>query len=116
MGFTLESYSVEHDSAHLDNRKGEARDKLLEAIKEVLSFSDVVLNFLEINSSFRKKDIIEDPGVFSRKLEELFGAGAHGIERLIIERFYNKMTLRYIRDREKTFADYIDEAVKMYID
>jgi len=113
---SLESYEVNVDAAFRGNRMGEARDKLLEAVEEVLNFSDVVLNFLEINTGFRRKGILEDPGTFSRELEDLFGAGAYGIERLIIERFYYKMNLKYVRSREKTFVDYIKEAVKMYVD
>jgi hypothetical protein len=116
MELSLESYEVEGDAAYRGNRMGEARDKLLEAIEEVLNFSDVVLNFLEINTGFRRKSILEDPGVFCRELEDLFGAGAYGIERLIVERFYSKMNLKYVKDRKKTFADYISEAVKLYLD
>lgn len=112
----MESYQVDYESIHLGNRRNEARDKLLESIEEVLNFSDVVLNFLEMNTGFNRYTILEDPDVFSSELEDLFGAGARGIEDLIVERFYGKINVKYVRVREKSFVDYINEAVEAYID
>jgi len=112
----LETYQIDIDSIHLGNRMNEARDKLLESIEEVLNFSDVVLNFLEMNTGFSRNTILEVPEVFCSELEDLFGAGARGIEDLIIERFYGKMNMKYVRVREKSFRDYVNEAVKVYVD
>jgi hypothetical protein len=94
----------------------EVREKLLESIDEVLNFSDVVLNFLEMNTEFNRHTILENPEVFCSELEDLFGAGARGIEALIVERFYVKLNIKYVRVREKSFIQYINEAVKAYID
>jgi len=112
----MESYQVDCEAAFQGNRRNEARDKLLESIEEVLSFSEVVLNFLELNTGFRKSTILDDPRVFCIELEDIFGAGAYGVEDLIIEKFYRKMNLRFVKDRKKTFADYVNEALKEYVD
>ncbi len=111
---TTESYQVDYETAYQGNRRNEARDKLLESIEEVLNFSEVVLNFLELNTGFRRSTIIDDPRVFCCELEDLFGAGAYGIENLIIEKFYSKINLRFVKDRKKTFVDYVNEALKEY--
>lgn len=98
-----------------DNRLDEFNDRLVESIEEVLNFSQVVLNFLELNTAFKRGEIVNDPGLFSNGLEDLFGDSAKGIERLIVERFYSKIKLKYVRNREKTFSDYVNEALNSYI-
>jgi len=98
-----------------DNRIDEFNDKLVESIEEVLSFSKVVLNFLELNTSFKRGEIVKNPGLFSSGLEDLFGDSARGIEELIVERFYSKIKLKYVRSREKSFSDYVSEAFNSYI-
>ncbi|MBN2334069.1 hypothetical protein JXL21_00820 [Candidatus Bathyarchaeota archaeon] len=81
----------------------------------MLNFSRVVLNFLELNTPFRRGEIVKDPIVFSSELEDLFGASANDIEDLIIEKFYSKIRIKYVRDRSKNFAEYVKEAMKSYI-
>lgn len=98
-----------------DNRVDEFNEKLVESIEEVLSFSKVVLNFLELNTAFKRGEIVKKPGVFSTELEDLFGDSANGIEELIVERFYSKIKMKYVRNREKSFSDYINEALNSYI-
>ena len=98
-----------------DNRVEEFNEKLVESIEEVLSFSKVVLNFLELNTSFNRREIVRNPGGFSRELEDLFGDSANGIEELIVERFYSKIKMNYVRSREKSFSEYVSEALNSYI-
>lgn len=95
-------------------KREEFRESLIESIEEVLSFSQVVLNFLELNTSFKRTTILEYPYVFSRELEDLFGQSAKGIEELIIERLYKKICKKYIKDSNMNFEDYISEALKRY--
>ena len=38
-----------------------------------MSFSKVVLNFLELNTSFRRGEIVKNLGLLSSGLEDLFG-------------------------------------------
>lgn len=113
---TAETFQFDQDIAYeLDNRIDEFNDKLVESIEEVLSFSKVVLNFLELNTAFKRGEIVKNPGVFSRELEDLFGDSANGIEELIVERFYSKIKMKYIRSREKSFSEYVSEALNSYI-
>ncbi len=111
-----ETIRFDQDIAYeLDNRVDEFNEKLVESIEEVLSFSKVVLNFLELNTAFKRGEIVKNPGVFSTELEGLFGDSANGIEELIVERFYSKIKMKYVRSREKSFSDYISEALNSYI-
>lgn len=106
-----------HDlnSPTYDRKKEEFRKYLIESIEEVLSFSKVVLNFLELNTSFKKAKILERPDIFSIELEDLFGDSARGIEDLILERLCKKINKKYIKDRNMRFEDSINEALKGYI-
>ena len=109
-----ESYNL--DEPLLSRKKEEFRKCLMESIEEVLSFSKVVLNFLELNTPFKCEEILECPEVFSSELRDLFGQSAIGIEDLIIERFFIKIDKQYEKDRNKKFEDYIKEALKGYTD
>ena len=99
-----------------DRKREEFRDCLIECIEEVLSFSKVVLNFLEMNTEFKKETILECPDVFSSELEDLFGQSARGIEDLILERLYMKINKKYEKDRDRKFEDYIGEALKGFLE
>jgi len=98
-----------------DNRRDEFNDKLVESIEEVLNFSKVVLNLLELDTAFKRGEIVKNPGLFSSGLEDLFGDSASGIEELIVERFYSKIKLKFVRSRKKTFTEYVNEALNSYI-
>lgn len=111
-----ETVQFEQDDAYEhDNRRDEFNEKLVESIEEVLNFSQVVLNFLELNTAFKRGEIVKNPGLFSNGLEDLFGDSAKGIEELIIKIFYSKIKLKYVRSREKTFSKYVNEALNSYI-
>ena len=105
-----EAYNL--DDPLRGKKKEEFRECLMESIEEVLSFSKVVLNFLELNTAFKCKEIVECPEVFSCELRDLFGQSANGIEDLIIERFFKKIDKKYIKDRGKKFEDHIKEALE----
>jgi hypothetical protein len=94
----------------------EFREILLECIEEVLSFSQVVLNFLEMSTPFKRVNILECSDVFSNELEDLFGDSARGIEDLILERLYKKINKKYEKNRDKKFDEYIRDALKGYIE
>ena len=106
----------ERDESILNRKREEFRVCLIESIEEVLSFSRVVLNFLELNSDFREQSILESPKNFSCGLEDLFGDSARGIEDLIVERLYKKINKKYVRDRDKKFEDHIKDGLKGYIE
>jgi hypothetical protein len=111
-----ETIQFEQDVAYEhDNRRDEFNEKLVESIEEVLNFSKVVLNFLELNTTFKRGEIVKNPGLFSSGLNDLFGDSAKGIEEIIVERFYSKIKMKYVRSREKTFSEYVNEALNSYI-
>ena len=97
-------------------KKDEFKDNLIDSIEEVLSFSQVVLNFLELNTAFKKEDIVDNPHIFCEELRDLFGASAIGIEDLIIERLYSKIKMKYRKERGKDFKCYLDEALTCYME
>ncbi len=107
-----ETYSL--DAPLFDKKKEEFRAYLMDSIEEILSFSKVVLNFLELNTRFKRNEILDCPDVFSCELEDLFGQSARGIEDLIIERVYDKADIKYVKNREKNFEEYIKEALETY--
>lgn len=105
--------SVKYD-AKSSNRKKEYREILIESIEDILDFSQVILNFLELNTEFKKERILENPSIFSLELEDIFGSSSSGIEELIIKRLYKKIQVEYIKNKEKTFSDYISEGLEEY--
>lgn len=104
------------ESNTMENRQSEFNQKLVESIEDILSFSQVILNFLELNTPFKRNEISENPDIFTSELEDLFGSSAPGIEDLIIEKLYQKINFRYEKIREKKFSDYIEEAYEFYGD
>jgi hypothetical protein len=54
--------------------------------------------------------------VFSRELEDLFGASASGIEKLIIEKLYDKIKRKYRMERGKGFDTCISEALAYFLE
>ncbi|MCJ7730876.1 hypothetical protein MUP51_01050 [Candidatus Bathyarchaeota archaeon] len=107
-----------HETAALLSirKREDFRENLIESIEEILSFSKVILNFLELNTPFKKSSIIEYPDVFCCELEDLFGDSARGIEDLILERLYKKINIKYEKDRNKKFEEYVHGALKLYIE
>jgi hypothetical protein len=111
MSLDLENNVMEINES---NKVDDFQDKLIESIEEVLNFSDVVLNFLELNTPFKKYEIIKNPDIFESELEDLFGSSSNGIIELIVKKFYMKIKLKYRKDRTKKFSDYIREAFKYH--
>lgn len=107
---------VNLDAPINDRRRDEFKDYLIESIEEVLSFSKVILNFLELNTDFTRESILENPEVFSNELKDFFGDSANGIENLVIERLYSKIDKKFRADRAKCFKDYICDALDQYVE
>jgi len=97
-----------------NRQKEEFRVYVIESIEEVLSFSKVVLNFLELYSDFNQERILDEPGIFSSELEDLFGDSTRGIQDLILKRLYSKVNQRYIPARTRKFEDYLSDALKCF--
>jgi hypothetical protein len=106
-------HNFNYDNISSDKKK-EYKEKIIESIEDVLDFSKVILNFLELNTEFRKESILKNPEIFSRELEDIFGSSSSGIEELIIKRLYKKINAIYVKKEEKRFSDYIFEGMKLY--
>jgi len=88
-------------------------DKLLEeAVDEglnVLGNSGKQMLFFHLEKSFslKKNEILKKPETFTVAIEEIFGAGALVLERLIIKSVYSKLGLKYQEKKECTFSDFL---------
>ena len=94
--------------------KADAFNKILIAtISEVLDFSDVVLNFLELNSSFKRGEIMKNADALSRGLRELFGDSGIIIEDIILKKVYQKLSIPN-EGQKGTFAEKLNHAYKYF--
>ena len=46
---------------------------LLKAIRESLDFGEVIIRFIELNSSIRKDEFVYNPEAFAREMKKIFG-------------------------------------------
>ncbi|MFA5870132.1 MAG: hypothetical protein WC941_10590 [Candidatus Bathyarchaeia archaeon] len=69
-------------------------DVLVATILEVLDFGDVVLNFLELNSPFKRKEIMKDPEILLAELRGLFGDSGVIIGDIIVKKVYAKLGIK----------------------
>jgi hypothetical protein len=95
-------------------KEDEFNEILLSIISEVLDFSDVILTFLELNTSFKKDDIMKDVDALSFGLRELLGDSGVIIEDIIVKRVYNKLNIPY-NVKSGTFKEKIDHAYACFI-
>ncbi len=86
---------------------------LVVTISEILDFGDVVLNFLELNSQFKRREIMNDPEVLSVELRGLFGDSGAIIEDIIVKKVYTKLGLKPDSTRG-SFGDRLRFAYKRF--
>lgn len=90
-------------------------DKLfMEAVDDSLSVlpmsgREMLFFHLERSSSIRKHDIPKNPESFIVALEQIFGAGAWVLEKLILKNLYLKLGLEFRERRDYTFKDYLKD-------
>ncbi len=89
---------------------------LIESISEVLDFSQVIFRFLELNTPFKKNEIIDKPEIFSNELRDLFGTSGVIIEEIIIRRLCSKIDMKYENRPDLKFEDYIKNALTDYLE
>ena len=95
------------------NKADDFNKILLATISEVLDFSDVVLNFLELNSSFKRGEIMKNANALSCGLRELFGDSGAIIEDIILKRVYQKLEIPS-EGKKGTFAEKLSYAYKCF--
>ena len=84
----------------------------MEAVDESLtvlpkSGREMLFFHLERSFSIKRGDIPKKPENFVDALEQIFGAGAHVLEKLIVKNLYSKLGLEYRERKDYTFADYL---------
>ena len=112
----MQTEQVDLNANMYNRKKEEFRIHLIESIEDVLSFSKVVLKFLELYSDFNQDRILDEPWIFCSELEDLFGDSAKGIQNLVLKRLYSKINQRYRQDSTKSFEDYLSDALKHFIE
>jgi len=100
--------SVKEEKMHRLNRL------LLKAIHESLDFGEVIIRFIELNSSIRKDEIVYNPGAFAREMEKIFGVSSAIMLEAIVKRLYTNLGIK-IENKKRSFQEYIIEAAKSIV-
>lgn len=93
---------------------------LMEAVDESLtvlpkSGREMLFFHLERSFSLKKHDIPKKPEIFATALEQIFGAGALILEKLIVKNLYSKLGLEYKDRRDLTFADCLKGVINAHL-
>ncbi len=99
------------------NKATTFRNALLEAVDSGLqvlgeSVKYVTYHHIERNSSLRREEIPDKLDDFHKGLESLFGAGARVIERIIVDKLYSELGLKFEEHEGRTLVDYVNRAKK----
>jgi len=87
---------------------------LLKAIHESLDFGEVIIRFIELNSSIRKDEIVYNPGAFAREMKKIFGVSSAIMLEAIVKRLYTNLGIK-IENKKRSFQEYIIEAAKSIV-
>ncbi len=87
---------------------------LLKAIRESLDFGEVIIRFIELNSSIRKDEIVYNPEAFAREMEKIFGVSSAIMLEAIVKRLYTSLGIK-IENKKRSFQEYIIEAAKSIV-
>jgi 5'-deoxynucleotidase YfbR-like HD superfamily hydrolase len=96
------------------SKEKEFNEVILSTIKEVLDFSEVILNFLELNTSFTRGEILKNTDALSHGLRELLGDSGGIIEDIIAKRVYEKLNIPYT-PKSGTFKEKMNHAYESRI-
>lgn len=89
----------------------EAVDEGLESLGE--SGKHMIFYHLDKNYSVKRHEIPKTPEAFAEGLEEIFGAGASVLERLIVKSLYSKLGIKPENVEKCPFVDCV-KYVKMH--
>jgi 5'-deoxynucleotidase YfbR-like HD superfamily hydrolase len=96
------------------SKEEEFNEIIVSTISEVLDFSEVILNFLELNTSFKRNMIMKDVDALSNGLRELLGDSGGIIEDIIAKRVYEKLNIPY-RVKSGTLKEKLEHAYEFFI-
>lgn len=90
---------------------------VLEAVDEALlvlgeGVRDAVYYHIQRNYQLRREEIPERLEAFHEVLLSLFGGGANVIEKLIVNKLYNRLDLGFEEHENWTIVDYVNYAKK----
>ena len=88
---------------------------IVESFHEAIRFGEVILFFLELNSSVRRSKIAENPELFESKLHDILGDSTPIIKERIIRNLCAKIGIDYEIIANLNFSDQIREAQKIYL-
>ena len=89
---------------------------LVESIIEGLDFGEVVLRFIELNSSVRREEITQNPQLFAQELENLYGTRMGDIfEERILRILCKKIGIEYSKIENYTFQKSVNKAFQEYL-
>ena len=96
-------------------KTGKLNDLLLSAVNETLkqvfkeAGAQVIYDFLGNKCNLKREEIAEKPEVFSADLKKLMVSAASFIEKMILEKLYSKLELKFEEKEGYEFSDYIRE-------
>ena len=103
------------NSSFSDEAKRRFNDLLVESFIESADFGEVIIRFLELNTSLKRSEIADKPELFARELESLLGDGAKVIEERMIRNLYAKIGSKFTEIDGYTFPDYVKDAKEKYL-
>ena len=101
-------------------KTGKLADLLLSAVDETLkqvfkeAGAQVIYNFIENKCHLKREEIAEKPAVFSADLKKLMVSAASLIEKMILEKLYSKLELKFEEKQGYEFSDYLRELREKY--
>jgi len=102
------------------NRLDDFRRVLLEAVDEALlalgdSVRKAIYWHLENRFSIKRDEILDKLGEFNKALEDMLGAGADILLKIMVKRLYVKLNISFEEKPEWNFKDYVEYAKKSVI-
>ena len=85
---------------------------LVKAICESLNFGEVILHFIELNSSIKRDEIVYNPEAFAKEMEKIFGDSSSIMLETIVKKLYASLGMKIKEGKRQSFREYIMEAVK----
>jgi hypothetical protein len=99
---------MEEKTKSFDEILAEAVDEGLKTLGE--SGKHMIFFYLEKDFSVKKNEIAKNPEALAQGLEKIFKAGASVLEKIILEKLYLKLGLKYVERSDYSFIDYVKKA------
>ena len=94
------------------DKMGRLNRLLVNAICEGLEFGEVILHFIELNSSLKRDEIAYNPQAFAREMERIFGDASSIMLETIVRKLYASLGMKIKEGKRQSFRESIMEAAK----